>query len=165
MKTQCKETRREDVFRTELNLQLVWFLLTDFRGCLLAPEVVHIGEVAAGWRESVKYCRDKELQLVSLSDGHNVTHIYKQMLQVNNGSAQEAWLGMRRSSQTGEWYWLDNQPVNATNWEDGEPGAVNEGQCAVLSLESGEDFGWRDQDCCQAVRPVCYRRPVLFPLG
>ncbi|XP_034465835.1 uncharacterized protein LOC117776232 [Hippoglossus hippoglossus] len=137
----------------------------DFRGCLLAPEVVHIGEVAAGWRESVKYCRDKDLQLVSLSDGHNVTHIYKEMIQVNNDSVREAWIGMRRSSQTGEWYWLSNDPVNATNWKDGEPGAVNEGQCAIMSLESGEEFGWSDQDCCKAVRPVCYRRPVLFPLG
>nr|XP_019967847.1 PREDICTED: IgGFc-binding protein-like [Paralichthys olivaceus]XP_019968163.1 PREDICTED: IgGFc-binding protein-like [Paralichthys olivaceus] len=137
----------------------------DFRGCLLDPEVVHIGEVAAGWRESVKYCRDNGLQLVSLSDAHNVTHIYKEMIQVNNGSVQEAWIGMRRSSQTGEWYWLNNDPVNATNWEEGEPGAVNDGQCAIVSLESGQEFGWSDEDCCKAVRPVCYRRPVLFPLG
>ncbi|CAB1425652.1 unnamed protein product [Pleuronectes platessa] len=137
----------------------------DFRGCLLEPEVVHIGDVAAGWRESVKYCRDKDLQLVSLSGSHNVTHIYQEMVRANNHSVQEAWIGMRRSSQSGEWYWLDNEPVNTTNWKDGEPGAVNEGQCAIMSLRSGEEFGWSDQDCCKAVHPVCYRPPLLFPLG
>ncbi|XP_062255497.1 uncharacterized protein LOC133965110 [Platichthys flesus] len=137
----------------------------DFRGCLLDPEVVHIGDVAAGWRESVKYCRDKQLQLVSLSGSHNVTHIYQEIIQANNDSVQEAWIGMRRSSQTGEWYWLNNEPVNTTNWKDGEPGAVNDGQCAVMSLRSEEEFGWSDQDCCKAFRPVCYRPPLLFPLG
>ncbi|KAF0032009.1 hypothetical protein F2P81_016564 [Scophthalmus maximus] len=136
----------------------------DFRGCVLAPEVVKIGEVVDGWRESVKYCRDNDLQLVSFSRTVNVMQIHKELVQVKNDSMREAWIGMRRSSQTGEWYWLNNDPVTDTNWEEGEPGTEDDGQCAIMSLESGKDFGWRDEDCCKAALPVCYRRPVLFPL-
>lgn len=71
---------------------------------------------------------------------------------------------MRRSSLTGEWYWLSKDPVNDTDWEDGEPGGVQDGQCVTMSLTSGHDFKWTDKDCCEAVHPVCYRHPVLFPM-
>lgn len=76
---------------------------------------------------------------------------------------QKAWIGMRRSSLTGEWYWLNQDPVNDTNWDEGEPGAVDDGQCVAMSVESSKDFSWRDEDCCQAINPICYRGPVLFP--
>uniref|UniRef100_A0A8D3B827 C-type lectin domain-containing protein n=1 Tax=Scophthalmus maximus TaxID=52904 RepID=A0A8D3B827_SCOMX len=95
--------------------------------------------------------RHNDLQLVSFSRTVNVMQIHKELVQVKNDSMREAWIGMRRSSQTGEWYWLNNDPVTDTNWEEGEPGTEDDGQCAIMSLESGKDFGWRDEDCCKAI--------------
>lgn len=71
---------------------------------------------------------------------------------------------MRRSSKTGEWYWLDNSTVKDTHWGDGEPGTVDDGQCTVMSLKNNEDFGWRDEDCCKDFSPLCYKGAELLPV-
>uniref|UniRef100_A0A3Q3WNX5 C-type lectin domain-containing protein n=1 Tax=Mola mola TaxID=94237 RepID=A0A3Q3WNX5_MOLML len=108
------------------------------------------------WRESVKYCEDNHLDMVSFPNTQLQNHIYDKVIQDNNGSLQEVWIGLRRSSQTGEWYWLSQEPFGDTNWAQGEPGTVNDGQCAILSLK--HHFGWSDKDCCDDAHPVCYKK-------
>ncbi|KAF3838967.1 hypothetical protein F7725_017684, partial [Dissostichus mawsoni] len=132
--------------------------IPDFRGCVLSPEIVRIGTKAGGWRESLKNCTDDQLDLVSFPETILQTQINKKVLQANTDNLQEVWIGMRRSSMSGEWYWL-----NDTNWEEREPGTVHDGQCAIMSVEDG--FGWRDEDCCKAAHPVCYKEPVVFLLS
>ncbi|XP_041799330.1 C-type lectin lectoxin-Phi1-like [Chelmon rostratus] len=134
----------------------------DFRGCILLPEVVKIGEVAGGWRESLKYCKDNDLELVSFPGARLQRHIYQKITQAKNDSLQDVWIGMRRSSQTGDWYWLNRDPVNDTDWAEGEPGAVQDGQCVIMSVKNGEDFGWSDEDCCKDAHPVCYSSPTFL---
>ncbi|XP_037640445.1 IgGFc-binding protein-like [Sebastes umbrosus] len=136
----------------------------DFRGCVLSPEVIKIGEVANGWRESLKYCKDQTMELISFPEAQLQRQVSKKIFQANDDSLKEVWIGMRRSSQSGEWYWLNTAPVNDTNWEDGEPGTVHDGQCAIMSLEKDKDFGWSDEDCCKAARPVCYTKPIFLPI-
>ncbi|KAI4795485.1 hypothetical protein KUCAC02_031387 [Chaenocephalus aceratus] len=136
--------------------------IPDFRGCVLSPEIVRIGKKADGWRESLKNCTDDQLDLVSFPETIFQTQISNKVLQANTDNLQEVWIGMRRSSMSGEWYWLNGFAVEDTNWEEGEPGPVDDGQCAIMSLEDG--FGWRDEDCCKAAHPVCYKEPVFFPV-
>ncbi|XP_023252303.1 IgGFc-binding protein-like [Seriola lalandi dorsalis] len=133
----------------------------DPRGCTLTPEVVELGNEALGWRESLQYCRDKNLELVSLSNATLWAQIHKKIVQANSDNVRDVWIGMRRSSLTGEWYWLNKDPVTDTNWEKGEPGNADDGQCAIMSLK--KDFGWSDKDCCKTARPLCYSKPVLLP--
>ncbi|XP_040899397.1 IgGFc-binding protein [Toxotes jaculatrix] len=135
----------------------------DFRGCAVTPEVVKIGEVAQGWRESLQYCKNMSLDLVSISDAQLGAQIYEKITQVKNNGVEEVWIGMRRSSLTGNWYWLNNSPVSETNWEGGEPSKDN-GQCAIMSLKTGKNFGWSDEDCCKAAHPVCYKNVSIFSL-
>ncbi|TDH11222.1 hypothetical protein EPR50_G00058590 [Perca flavescens] len=134
----------------------------DFRGCVLSPEVVKIADVAVGWRESLKYCKDKGLDLISFPKAQLQSHIYEKILQLNNHTVQAVWIGMRRSSRSGEWYWLNQQPVSATNWDEGEPGTIFDGQCVLMSLETGMDFVWSGKDCCMPAYSICYKEPVLF---
>lgn len=119
--------------------------------------------MAGGWQKSLKYCKDNDLELVSFPDTQLQKQIYEKIVQVNNASLQELWIGMRRTSQTGEWYWMNKEPVTDTDWAEGEPGTVHDGQCAILSLNS-KGFGWRDAECCKDAHPVCYRSPVLLPM-
>ncbi|XP_076592633.1 C-type lectin lectoxin-Phi1-like [Chaetodon auriga] len=135
----------------------------DFRGCVVSPEVVKIGEVADGWRESVKYCKDNDLELVSFPEAQLQRLIYEKITQTKNDSLKDVWIGMRRSSQTGDWYWLSRDPVVDTNWAEGEPGTVHDGQCVIMSVKNNKDFGWSDENCCKAAHPVCYSSPALFP--
>ncbi|KAK1894964.1 C-type mannose receptor 2 [Dissostichus eleginoides] len=137
--------------------------ISDFRGCVLSPEIVRIGTKADGWRESLKNCTDDQLDLVSFPETILQTQINKKVLQANTDNLQEVWIGMRRSSMSGEWYWLNGSTVKDTNWEEREPGPMHDGQCAIMSLEDG--FGWRDEDCCKAAHPVCYKEPVVFLLS
>lgn len=128
----------------------------------MSPEVLKIGEEADGWRESLKYCRDNDLELVSFPGAQLQSHIYNKIMQVKDDSLWHVWFGMRRSSQTGEWYWLNKEQVNETNWGEGEPGTKDDGQCAIMSLESSTRFAWSDEDCCKKAHPVCYKDPVFL---
>ncbi|CAK6982540.1 IgGFc-binding protein [Scomber scombrus] len=136
----------------------------DFRGCAVIPEVVQIGEEAASWQESLKYCKDNNMELVSISEAKLQEQIKEKIMQANNDNLREVWIGMRRSSLNGEWYWLNKDTVESTNWDEGEPGTVQDGQCVSMSLETGKNFVWSDKDCCHAARPVCYSSPVLLPM-
>ncbi|KAG7232897.1 hypothetical protein INR49_007961 [Caranx melampygus] len=133
----------------------------DVRGCPLTPEVIEIGDVAMGWRESLQYCKEKDLELVSLSDSELWEQIHRKITLTNTNRVQRLWIGLRRSSRTGQWYWLNNDPVTDTNWRKGEPGMVHDGQCTIMSLD--KDFMWSDEDCCKKAYPLCYRDPVLLP--
>ncbi|KAK2845186.1 hypothetical protein Q5P01_011845 [Channa striata] len=134
----------------------------DYRGCVLNPEVLQIGEAAIGWRESIQYCQSKKLDLISISNTDFQAQIYQKIAQMQSDSPQEMWIGMRRSSKTGEWYWLNNDTVTNTDWGQGEPGTLSDGQCAGMYLIGGADFAWRDEDCCKAAFPLCYSKPVLL---
>lgn len=128
----------------------------------MVPEVVKIGEVAGGWQESLKYCENQDLDLVSLPKSQLQRHIYNKIVQADDGP-KNMWIGMRRSSQSGQWYWLSKEPVTDTNWAKGKPGTVHEGQCAMMTLKS-QDFSWRDEDCCEDAHPVCYKSPIFLPV-
>lgn len=136
----------------------------DFRGCVLSPEEIKIGD-AKGWQESVEYCYEIGMELISFSTPDHQRHIYTKINQDKDPSLQEVWIGMRRSSMTGEWYWLNGDTVSETNWAEEEPGTVQEGQCAIMSVDSSKNFGWSDEDCCVKARPLCYKPPVLFPIN
>ena len=136
--------------------------VTDFRGCPLTPEVITIGPEASGWRESLQYCKDRDQELISFPEFEFQEQVYKKILQAKSG-VLEAWIGMRRSSQNGEFYWLSEAEVDSTNWAEGEPGTVNDGQCAIMSLKKDKNFGWRGEDCCKAAHPICYSKAIFFP--
>ncbi|KAM4581002.1 uncharacterized protein PAE49_005664 [Odontesthes bonariensis] len=133
----------------------------DFRGCALIPEVVKVHEDAGSWQKSIKTCEQQGLELVSFPNKSLHQQVCDQ-LQADDGTAAEVWIGMRRSSYTGEWYWLDDAPVQHTGWGQGEPGELEDGQCVVMSLRRNKGCEWRDEDCCKAVRPLCYKRPDLL---
>lgn len=146
-------------FASVFSLCLAWL---DFRGCLLAPEVVRIGEVAGGWRESQQYCQNQQLELISFPGKQHRTEVYNK-IQGKSENQRDLWIGMRRSSHNGRWYWLSNEPVTETDWAEGEPSVVNEAQCAIMTLEN-YNFSWRDENCCRDAHPVCYKDPTLFPM-
>ncbi|XP_061884852.1 IgGFc-binding protein isoform X1 [Entelurus aequoreus] len=136
----------------------------DPRGCVLSPDILEVGQEAVSWQESVKYCRGKNLQLVSLSTLPLQNYVHAKVQQLQDVDLRRAWIGLRRSWLTGEWYWLNMAPVTVTSWKGAQPSGAQGSQCGTVSLEPGQDFSWNDEDCCQPVRPICYRGPVLFPV-
>ncbi|XP_017296403.1 uncharacterized protein LOC108250845 [Kryptolebias marmoratus] len=129
----------------------------DYRGCLMKPEKLAVLQEAEGWRESLQSCENTGFDLISFSD----TRLHEQVCnKLLPDGEQNLWIGLRRSSKSGDWYWLSGDPVNSTSWDSGEPGEVEEGQCALMSL--GTSCTWRDEDCCNTHRPLCYTEPSFF---
>ncbi|XP_030606796.1 macrophage mannose receptor 1 [Archocentrus centrarchus] len=139
----------------------------DFRGCALIPEVLQVGQKADGWRESLKNCKENNLELISLSKRIFQKQVYAKLPQTNstsNNSMQDVWIGMRRRSLNGEWYWLNGDSVIETNWDQNEPSGEDGGQCAIMSVVQGKEFRWRDEECCTDAHPICYKKPTLLPI-
>ncbi|XP_013889891.1 uncharacterized protein LOC106537072 [Austrofundulus limnaeus] len=124
----------------------------DYRGCPVNAERLTVYNTSQGWRESLQSCQNLNLDLISLSESRLQRHV---CLKLQQDSDQKVWIGMRRSSKTGNWYWLSRAPVRDTNWGSGEPGRVDEGQCAAMSVRS--NCTWSDEDCCSAFQSVCYK--------
>ncbi|XP_049585310.1 IgGFc-binding protein-like [Syngnathus scovelli] len=137
---------------------------SDYRGCVLSPDVWEIGSEALGWQESIKFCRDRNLRLVSLSSLQLMEQVQVRVRQGYTGDSvpRRAWIGLRRSTLTGAWYWIDRAPFTVSNWQGGKPEDTHGGHCGTINLEPSQDFGWSHEDCCQDVHPICYREPQLF---
>ncbi|XP_077432997.1 IgGFc-binding protein-like isoform X2 [Vanacampus margaritifer] len=139
---------------------------SDYRGCVLSPEVLEIGPEALGWQESVKFCRDLNLHLVSLSSLPLLDQVQAKIRQEHTGDGfpKRAWIGLRRSTLTGAWYWINRETVTVSNWKGADPKGTHGGQCVTISLELDQEFDWSREYCCQNVHPICYRGPNLFPM-
>ncbi|KAM9306305.1 uncharacterized protein KZ484_026792 [Pholidichthys leucotaenia] len=133
----------------------------DYRGCLVIPEVIAIRD-PTNWRTSMKVCKESKMELISFSESQEVTEISKKIIS-DNRHPQHVWIGMRRSSLSGEWYWANGNPITETNWDEGEPGTMEDGHCAIMNLKSSNS-GWHDESCCKDFHPLCYKDPVLLPL-
>lgn len=123
----------------------------------MIPESLTVSNNTQSWRESIESCEGTGLNLISLSK----VHLQRQVCnKLHQGSDQKVWIGMRRSSMSGDWYWLNGNQLGDTNWDTGEPGTVDEGQCALMSLRN--NCTWRDEDCCNEYQPLCYKEPEFF---
>ncbi|KAK6269364.1 hypothetical protein J4Q44_G00393300 [Coregonus suidteri] len=142
----------------------------DSKGCLLRPEVVSLGDEQGGWPESLKYCQDQGYSLVSLNTEDFLLHVTNKLMESGTqaqGQTQtqgQVWIGLRRSSLTGQWYWLSKAAVSFTHWAKGEPGTPMQGQCTMMTLDPQGNYTWSDKSCCEALPAVCYREPLHFPL-
>lgn len=139
----------------------------DFRGCVVTPEVIELKDQRKGWRESFKTCAESEnKELLCLSSTDLQKQIYGKLSQHKylTNTVQKVWIGMRRSSLNGEWFWVNGHSVTSTNWGGGEPGGVEEGQCTIMRLGNGTGVEWSDDDCCMGAHYICYTGPELFPI-
>ncbi|XP_006876214.1 PREDICTED: pulmonary surfactant-associated protein A-like isoform X2 [Chrysochloris asiatica] len=62
-----------------------------------------------------------------------------------------AYLGLAEGPTTGEFYYLDNDPVNYTNWYPGEPRGYGKERC----VEMYTDGRWNDKNCLQYRLTIC----------
>uniref|UniRef100_A0A8C6CTH8 C-type lectin domain-containing protein n=1 Tax=Moschus moschiferus TaxID=68415 RepID=A0A8C6CTH8_MOSMO len=55
-----------------------------------------------------------------------------------------SWIGLRDLDIEGEFIWMDNQPLDYSNWQPGEPNDAGQGENCVMMLGSGK---WNDAFC------------------
>ena len=124
-----------------------------------------VGEEAVGWPEALAYCRQRHMVQISFSTDDFLQHVTKEMekqkAEMKGKMKKEVWIGLRRSSLNGGWYWYDQAALDVTRWAANEPGRPAEGQCAAMNLD---EYNWSDQSCCKLLPALCYRKPLYFPL-
>lgn len=54
------------------------------------------------------------------------------------------WLGLSDKTEEHVWKWIDEVPLEYSNWRAGEPNNVDQEDCAVLHYD---DATWNDQPC------------------
>ncbi|KAL0985329.1 hypothetical protein UPYG_G00155550 [Umbra pygmaea] len=138
----------------------------DSMGCVVKPALVELGTQQGGWPESIQYCQTLGYSLVSLNTEEMLLSVASKLREsgLQAPGQHQAWIGLRRSSLTGQWYWLSQQNVSFTHWAKNEPGTTTEGQCAMMFVDPDGNYTWSDQSCCEALPAVCYQGPTYLSL-
>lgn len=71
-----------------------------------------------------------------------------------SGYSNYAWIGMQDPTE-GTFTWVDNTPVQYTNWQPGEPNNANNEDCVVM-LPGGH---WNDAQCTNAYTVFFCKKP------
>ncbi|XP_048752140.2 macrophage mannose receptor 1-like isoform X2 [Ostrea edulis] len=75
-------------------------------------------------------------------------------LQLDTTKSYNVWIGLSDESFESQFIWLDNSPVDFTNWNNGEPNSYSE-NCAEM-IVSGERIGkWNDAPCSSKRGYIC----------
>ncbi|XP_070535739.1 macrophage mannose receptor 1-like [Ptychodera flava] len=97
-------------------------------------------------------CHKRDGNLVSIHHALENEFIAGQM-----GTTGDVWIGLLRGA--GGFRWMDNSPIQYTNWEQGEPSSVDE-ECTAVSRFNGR---WRDLRCnSQRMGYIC-KSPMIMP--
>ncbi|XP_057197070.1 uncharacterized protein LOC130558587 [Triplophysa rosa] len=138
----------------------------DEFGCVAIPGHYEVGNEHLSWAESLAYCMSlqKHLACPTRED------IQKELPGKVDTAEEEAWIGLRRSLMTTNWYWqrtpsttpLPSPSVDYFHWADEHPDENFTGLCASLSLNEKDKFKWKSAKCCEKKRPVCYTPAIGF---
>ena len=93
------------------------------------------------WEDTRRVCQTMfpGSDLVSIHDLELDAFIAEELL-----GGTDAWLGLRRSSDSAPWIWTDGTPLNYTNWDGGDPDWYGEG-CAIINY--GNKGAWTGASC------------------
>ncbi|KAI4541615.1 hypothetical protein MG293_008757 [Ovis ammon polii] len=98
----------------------------------------YFGEGAKKWIQARYACEDLDGRLVSIHSPEEQDFLTKR------ANWRGSWIGLRDLDIEGEFIWMDNQPLDYSNWQPGEPNDGGQGENCVMMLGSGK---WNDAFC------------------
>ncbi|XP_043938367.1 macrophage mannose receptor 1-like [Protopterus annectens] len=100
--------------------------------------------------EATFYCRMFYTDIVSVS--YHETQ--RQVANVaSNASDNEVWIGLRKHQNSGQWIWMNEDPVSYTNW-DKQADSQASGDCVMLTRD--KNFTWSKSCCSSRYEFICY---------
>ncbi|XP_070320894.1 low affinity immunoglobulin epsilon Fc receptor isoform X3 [Odocoileus virginianus] len=98
----------------------------------------YFGEGSKKWLEARYTCENLHGRLVSIHSPEEQDFLTKR------ANWRGSWIGLRDLDIEGEFIWMDNQPLDYSNWQPGEPNDAGLGENCVMMLSSGK---WNDAFC------------------
>ncbi|XP_019523151.1 PREDICTED: low affinity immunoglobulin epsilon Fc receptor isoform X2 [Hipposideros armiger] len=134
--------------RLQEEVAKLWIELRMSNGsmCNMCPEkwvnfqrkCYYFGEGAKRWIQARLACSKLQGRLVSIHSQEEQDFLVKHI------NRKESWIGLRDLNIEGNFVWMDENPVNYSNWRPGEPNNGGEGEDCVMMLSSGQ---WNDAFC------------------
>lgn len=107
----------------------------------------YFGRGSKKWLDARKACQQLNGKLVSIHSQE------EQDFLTNYTSKLETWIGLRDLELEGEFIWIDQEPINYSNWDDGEPNNRSPSEDCVMMRGSGK---WNDAYCLRRLESwVC----------
>ncbi|XP_042290962.1 C-type lectin domain family 4 member E-like [Thunnus maccoyii] len=123
----------------------------------------------SSWEESRRYCRSQGGDLVKIDSREEQTFLSKKLSDKMNYHEDKFWIGLTDSKKEGEWFWVDDSPLNTSlsfwrkgeqdNWTKENP----EGEDCVRMGEKGEteDLNcWFDKSCDVPHKSICEKQTL-----
>ena len=121
---------------------------------MVVPSVLDVGDQPVSWQVSRQYCAAEGGYLASPSCAEFQRSMTLKLKEA--GARGQAWIGLRRSLLTTEWYWQNGRDFDFSNWDNEQPGDPRSGMCASVSMEQNGNYTWNSMQCCSSLKPVCY---------
>nr|XP_055046066.1 macrophage mannose receptor 1-like [Misgurnus anguillicaudatus] len=102
------------------------------------------------WTEAQRYCRENYTDLATVNNINDMNQLMKSIdySLLNTTHDVYLWIGLKRSSVY-KWKWCLGDPVNYTNWSNGDSNGSD--HCVYM-----RDGSWHHQDCKVNMRFICY---------
>ncbi|KAK2494537.1 hypothetical protein MC885_004507 [Smutsia gigantea] len=98
----------------------------------------YFGEGAKKWIHARFACEKLQGRLVSIHSREEQAFLTK------HASRKGSWIGLRDLDIEGEFIWMDQKPLDYSNWRPGEPNNQALGEDCVMMQSSGQ---WNDAFC------------------
>ncbi|XP_058865369.1 macrophage mannose receptor 1-like isoform X1 [Acipenser ruthenus] len=100
---------------------------------------------------ALSYCRQYHTDLVSITSKDVFLDI--EQLTTKN-TEQDHWIGLRKNTSTGSWFWENGETFNYTYWKSDEP--KNE-LCTILKTNGNDFENWIVNNCDNQKSFICYK--------
>ncbi|XP_062305836.1 uncharacterized protein LOC134010021 isoform X2 [Osmerus eperlanus] len=107
------------------------------------------------WSDALFYCRDRDLDLLSLASEEEQRGLEALLGGVTFPLTPHLWLGLRRSLQGSDWFWMSGHQMTYMSWLRGSaPPAQVSRPCGAVA--NGMDFLWEDRPCKEPLNFLCF---------
>uniref|UniRef100_H3AAH5 C-type lectin domain-containing protein n=1 Tax=Latimeria chalumnae TaxID=7897 RepID=H3AAH5_LATCH len=102
------------------------------------------------WTDALLYCRENYRDLVSVTD----CEVQKEVAEIAKKSdGNRVWIGLRKDSLFGFWFWLDGNESDYEYWGNGVQTEPQMDHCG--SIDKGKNSTWGFQCCLTELNFIC----------
>ncbi|XP_022082062.1 secretory phospholipase A2 receptor-like [Acanthaster planci] len=104
------------------------------------------------FHDAESICEARGAKLASIHSAEEQSYLSLRTSMMNTN----LWIGLHDQSNEGNFEWLDNTPLDFTNWNTGEPNDYGNGEdCVHLRTDELQAGTWNDQACDVSYGYIC----------